>query len=209
MATIVKCPTGKLAIKTIFYNRKYNNYIIIKFKSSAANLLYCYRRKRAKSIIIIIKYNNYIIKFKSSAANLLYCYRGKMAKGKVHSVWLQKMWICGCSSSTGVWSSAAAHPLEFDLRLQLIQWSLICSCSSSTGVWSAAAAHPLEFDLWLQLIDWSLKYQRVQRQNLQGVSCRPKFECGKTFRTLCLTLERWMGWMVQLVMQSKKNIFFK
>ena len=41
----------------------------------------------------------------------------------------------------------------------------------------------LEFDipeLWLQLIHLSLKYQGVERPNLQGVSCRRRFECGMT-----------------------------
>ena len=58
----------------------------------------------------------------------------------------------------------------------------------------------LEFDraeLRLQLIHWSLKYQGVERPNLQGVSYRPRFECGMTFPPLCLTPERWMGSRVQ------------
>ena len=37
-----------------------------------------------------------------------------------------------------------------------------------------------------QLIHRSLKYLGVERHNLHGVSCRPRFECGKTFLTLCL-----------------------
>ena len=44
-----------------------------------------------------------------------------------------------------------------------------------------------------QLIHWSLKYEGVEPPNLQGVSCRPRFESGMTFPTLCLTPERWMG----------------
>ena len=37
----------------------------------------------------------------------------------------------------------------------------------------------------MQLIDKSLKYQGVERPNLQGVSCRPRRLCGMTFPTLC------------------------
>ena len=33
--------------------------------------------------------------------------------------------------------------------------------------------------------------------NLQGVSCRPRFECGMTFPTLCLIPGRWMRSRVQ------------
>ena len=42
----------------------------------------------------------------------------------------------------------------------------------------------LEFDILKLrplLIHWSLKYQGVEPPNSQGVSCRPKFECGMTF----------------------------
>ena len=51
---------------------------------------------------------------------------------------------------------------------------------------------PLEFELRPQLIHWTSKYQGLERPNLQGVSCRPRFECGMTFPTLCLILECWM-----------------
>ena len=44
-----------------------------------------------------------------------------------------------------------------------------------------------------QLIHWSLKYQGVERPNLQGLSCLVRFECGMAFPTLCLTPERWTG----------------
>ena len=57
-----------------------------------------------------------------------------------------------------------------------------------------------EFDaseLQPQPIHWSLKYQGVERPNLQGVSCRPGYDCGMTFCTLCLTPELWMGLSVQ------------
>ena len=50
-----------------------------------------------------------------------------------------------------------------------------------------------EFDileLQLQLIDWSLKYQGVERHDLQGVSCRPRVVCGMTSHTLFWTPER-------------------
>ena len=39
----------------------------------------------------------------------------------------------------------------------------------------------------------SLNYQGVESPNLQGVSCRPRFVCGMTFPTLCLTPEPWIG----------------
>ena len=58
----------------------------------------------------------------------------------------------------------------------------------------------LEFDiseLRPPVIHWSLKYQGVERPNLQGLSCRLRFECGMTFPTLCLIPERWMGSKVQ------------
>ena len=44
---------------------------------------------------------------------------------------------------------------------------------------------------------WGLKYEGVERPNLQGVSCRPRFECRMTLPTLCLTPERWMGSRMQ------------
>ena len=47
--------------------------------------------------------------------------------------------------------------------------------------------------LWLEVIRWSLKYHGVERPYLLGISCRLRFECGMTFRTLCLTPERWIG----------------
>ena len=53
-----------------------------------------------------------------------------------------------------------------------------------------------EFDiteLLQQLTHWSLKYQVVERPNLPGVSCRPRFEYRMTFHTLCLIPERWIG----------------
>ena len=49
-----------------------------------------------------------------------------------------------------------------------------------------------EFDipeLRLQNINLSLKYQGVERPNLQGVSCRSRVVCGMTFPTLYLTPE--------------------
>ena len=44
---------------------------------------------------------------------------------------------------------------------------------------AAAAAHPLDFEV-----------SRCRTPNLQDVSCRPRFVCGMTFPTLCLTPER-------------------
>ena len=58
----------------------------------------------------------------------------------------------------------------------------------------------LKFDiseLRPQLNHWSLKYQGLERPNLQAASCRPRFECGMTFPTVCLTPEPWMGSKVQ------------
>ena len=59
-----------------------------------------------------------------------------------------------------------------------------------------------EFDihkLRLQLIHWSLKYQGIERPNLLGLSCQPRFECGMTFPTLCLAPGGWMGSRVHAV----------
>ena len=55
-----------------------------------------------------------------------------------------------------------------------------------------------------KLIHFSLKYQGVERHDLQGVSCRLRFECGMTFFTLCLTPERWMD----LTRKQQKVMFF-
>ena len=57
---------------------------------------------------------------------------------------------------------------------------------------AAAGAHPLE-----------LKYQDVESVNLQGVSCRPRFECAMTFHIYAVidtgtldgikvTVDRWL-----------------
>ena len=51
--------------------------------------------------------------------------------------------------------------------------------SASTRVRNTRAA--------LQLSHWSLKYQGIERPNLQGLFCHLTFECGMTFHTLCLT----------------------
>ena len=73
-------------------------------------------------------------------------------------------------------------------------WTLIAVCLASFYLLL------LEFDiLELQphLIHWSLKYQGVERPNFQGISCRPRFECGIIFPTLCLISERCMGLRLQ------------
>ena len=62
----------------------------------------------------------------------------------------------------------------------------------------AASCHLLllEFDipeLRPQNILCSLKYQGLERSNLQGLSCRLRFDCGMTFPTQCLIPQRWMG----------------
>ena len=59
--------------------------------------------------------------------------------------------------------------------------TLITVCSASFHLFL------LEFDipeLRSQLFHWSLKYQGVERHNLQGVSCRQRFECGMTYSTV-------------------------
>ena len=43
----------------------------------------------------------------------------------------------------------------------------------------------------------SLKFQGIERPNLLGLSCRPRFEYGMIFPTLCLTQYRWICLMVQ------------
>ena len=53
----------------------------------------------------------------------------------------------------------------------------------------SASTRDRHTDLRLRLIHWSLKNQGVERPNLQGVSSRPRFECGMTFPTLCLISE--------------------
>ena len=58
----------------------------------------------------------------------------------------------------------------------------------------------LEFDiseLRSQLIHWSLKYHGVEPSNLQGDSCRPRFECGMSLPSRCFTSERWVGSRMQ------------
>ena len=75
--------------------------------------------------------------------------------------------------------------LSFVCCKKLIR-TLITVCSASFHLLL------LEFDI-RELIHWSLMYQGVGRPNLQGLSCRIRFECGMTFHTLCLTPERWMG----------------
>ena len=48
--------------------------------------------------------------------------------------------------------------------------------------------HPLVFEV---------SRCRTSQSNLLGLSCLLRFECGMTFRTQCLTPERWMGSRVQ------------
>ena len=76
----------------------------------------------------------------------------------------------------------------------------ISSISSFTLCSASFRLLLLKFDireLRPRLIHWSLKYQGVELRNLQDVSCRPRFEFGMTFPTLCLTPERWMDSRVQ------------
>ena len=68
-----------------------------------------------------------------------------------------------------------------------------------------------EFDipeLRPQLIYWSLKYKGVERSNLQGVSCRPRFVCAMIFHILCLTPECWMGLRVQSTVGCSLELYF-
>ena len=48
-------------------------------------------------------------------------------------------------------------------------------------------------ELRLQLIHFSLRYRAVEHPKLRSAACRPRFKCGLTFPTVCLTPERWMG----------------
>ena len=79
-------------------------------------------------------------------------------------------------------------------------WGCSCwmspSASWAPGVFSASLCSDQSF-LSDQLIHWSLKCQGVEPPNLQGVSCRHRLEWGRTFPTLCLIPERWMGSRVQ------------
>ena len=74
--------------------------------------------------------------------------------------------------------------------------------SASTRVRQArasAAAHPLE-----------LKYQVVKRPNLQCVSCRPRFEYGMPFPSLCMTQYNpgWVQGCSQPLVASLSSVFF-
>ena len=69
-----------------------------------------------------------------------------------------------------------------------------------------------EFDileLRLQLIHQSLKYQGVERPNLQGVSCQPRLVCEMTFPTLCLTPECQMGLREQSIVVCFMSFVFQ
>ena len=70
---------------------------------------------------------------------------------------------------------------------------IVCSASELPS----ASARVRHTELRQQLVHWSLKYRAIEHNNLQGASCRPRFVCGMTFLSLCLTPERWMGLMVQ------------
>ena len=74
--------------------------------------------------------------------------------------------------------------------------------SASTRVrhtWAAAASHPLEFEV-----------SRCSTSNLLGLFCRLRFDCGMSYPTLCLILERWMGSRVcnQPLVASLSCVFF-
>ena len=53
--------------------------------------------------------------------------------------------------------------------------TLITVCSASIHLLLLEFGIP---ELRLQLIHWRLKYQGVERHNLQGLSCRLRFDCG-------------------------------
>ena len=99
------------------------------------------------------------------------------------------------------------------IDVMLLRWvcstrllrTLITVCSASFHLllleFAISGLRPL-------LINWSLKYQGVERPNLQGVSFRPRFECGMTFPTLCLVPERWIGSRVQFLIAYPSRVFF-
>ena len=60
-----------------------------------------------------------------------------------------------------------------------------------------------------QPIYWSLKYEGVERPNLQGVHCRPRFECGMTFPAPSLIPDAgWVQGYSQPVVASPSCVFF-
>ena len=77
-----------------------------------------------------------------------------------------------------VWRSTAECLLERQVYSVVIIWP--------PNAMAASAAHPLVFEL-----------SRCRTFQFVIVSCRPRFECGLTFTTLCLTPERWTGSRVQ------------
>ena len=93
------------------------------------------------------------------------------------------LWLC---HRRGVAGLSMLCKVNFELESLSVQRA---SLSASTRV--------RHTELRPQLINWSLQYQCVGRPNLQGLSCRLRFECGMTFHILCLTSECWMGSRVQ------------
>ena len=86
------------------------------------------------------------------------------------------------------------HNVAGFIMLYKVNWNSNHSLYSELPSASTRIRHT---ELLPQIIHWCLKYQGVECTNLQGVCCRPRFEYGMTFPTLCLILERWMGSMVQ------------
>ena len=66
------------------------------------------------------------------------------------------------------------------------------------AVLALAVAYPLPFQA-----------RRCRTFNLQGVSCRPSFECGMTFPSLGLTPESWMGSRVQSTVSCFRKCFIQ
>ena len=103
--------------------------------------------------------------------------------------------ICSCSSARCIrWPGFALIRLSF--RCVVVVMLLHCLCCTrlirTKIIVCSESFHLLlsEFDITErrpQLIHSSLKYQGVERPNLQGVCCRPRLVCGITYPTMCLT----------------------
>ena len=107
--------------------------------------------------------------------------------------------IARCIRRAGFAIIRVSYRCVIDVMLLHCTWSINCTWLIRTLIIvSSGIFHLLlsEFDiaeLRLQLIHLNLKYQGVERLNLQGASCRHRLVCRMTFPTLCLTPKRWMG----------------
>ena len=120
------------------------------------------------------------------------------------------------SRALGVFGGQALFRSEFLVTVSLTVWLGLVRCTRliQTLITVCSASFHLlllEFDipeLLPQLIHWKLKYQVVERPNLLGLFCRPRFQCGMTFPTLCLTPKRWMGSRVQSTVSCFPQLCF-